>query len=114
MVIPRMITATESYTPRAAQSRLAMQTECVNAQHMNGTTMLPRADPAVEAAQRAWEKNKLRLFHVQRVAAAREALTPIRELHRSIRIADDYAYCGGCDEQWPCATAKLIYPTEEL
>lgn len=36
-------------------------------------------DPAVEAAQRAWEKNKIHSFTVQRVNAAREALAPLRE-----------------------------------
>lgn len=45
------------------------------------------SDPAVEAAQRAWKKNKIHSFTVQRVNAAREALAPLKELHRRLEIA---------------------------
>ncbi|AHN84108.1 hypothetical protein GJ25_gp097 [Mycobacterium phage Hawkeye] len=71
------------------------------------------SDPAVEAAQRALTNIGYgRSGHVQRVAAAREALKPIRELHEAwsrhekdlsadaIQLLDDFA--------------KLIYSTEEL
>ena len=76
-------------------------------------------DPAVEAAQRAWDKNKARSFSVQRVMAAREALAPLRELHQKTymyfaRGRDDKLMCGECGDAWPCATAKLIYPDDEL
>lgn len=86
------------------------------------TTMEPiTSDPAVQAAQRA--RMDGRSNHVQRVAAAREALKPIRELHKPV---ETYAKDGsiGCDhcwdcrndinEPWPCDTAKLIYSAEEL
>lgn len=51
-----------------------------------------------------------------RVNAAREMAKPIRELHYPV---DDYGYgiihCRTCSPQrWPCATALLIYPSEEL
>lgn len=76
------------------------------------------SDPAVEAAQRAWDKNKVRSFSVQRVMAAREALAPLRELHQPVNECCDE--CGGsrvcceCEWQWPCATARLIYREDEL
>ncbi len=58
------------------------------------------------------------------VAAAREALAPIRALHRK-RTAGGESYCvecchiygGGYDltyQPWPCDTARLIYTSEEL
>lgn len=74
-------------------------------------------DPAVEAAQRAWEKNKIHSFTVQRVNAAREALAPLRELHKEIVWypgQSDKTICSECKLFWPCATAKLIYPDDEL
>lgn len=72
------------------------------------------SDPAVEAAQRVMDKVAHRSGHVQRVAAAREALKPIRELHMPEPYAQGPDYCAECDHQWPCGTAKLIYTTEEL
>ena len=81
-------------------------------------------DPAIEAAQRV---RNLGLSKDIKVAAAREALKPIRELHqkfsvRSLGFADDQPridICGGCSDigvqvPWPCETAKLIYTSEEL
>lgn len=72
-------------------------------------------DPAVEAAQRAC--SCAGTVHSSRclAAAAREALKPIRELHKpehgNCNCCIDCAECG---QGWPCDTAKLIYPTEEL
>lgn len=45
------------------------------------------SDPAVEAAQRAWSHGKERLVVAFAAAAAREALAPLRELHRRLEIA---------------------------
>ena len=79
-------------------------------------------DPAVEAVRRVVPEafgtrgeldspNSVR--GVLAVAAAREALKPIRELHQ--RVPDGrYPKCSTCEYDWPCATAYLIYPDEEL
>lgn len=54
------------------------------------------------------------------IAAAREALKPIRQLHYGIYGAlGDQAFCVSCwspngPTAWPCDTAKLIYTAEEL
>lgn len=73
-------------------------------------------DPAVEAAQRAWDKNKIRSFHVQRVVAACEALAPIRELHQA--FADYHRHR---DDPFSAGVrhvlrefAELIYTDDEL
>lgn len=45
--------------------------------------------------------------------SAREALAPIRKLHRP---DGDYGYmtqCVSCGLMWPCDTARLIYTTTE-
>lgn len=67
-------------------------------------------DPAVDAARRAWDRNKVQSFHVQRVTAANEALAPIRELH-----AEWEAYGFLPPEAWQIldALAELIYAPEE-
>lgn len=87
-------------------------------------------DPAIEAAQRAWDAVTFGEPFDGFVAAAREALKPIRELHQTITDPiwwhklhpddpDEYTHCR-CQvaatgyQLWPCATAKLIYTTEEL
>lgn len=82
-------------------------------------------DPAIEAARRAAKS-----LNASRVAgayarvttdtatAAREALAPIRELHTRGLVDNPYYdneyECVECMDPWPCATAKLIYTTEEL
>ena len=61
------------------------------------------------------------------VAAAREALAPIRELHKPCAEPDypDEPYCKTCGhydgsfvdfthQPWPCDTARLIYTSSEL
>ena len=93
------------------------------------------SDPAEDAAQRALD----RLFSEGRIAralnnqvkdgalqGAREALEPLKQLHRKVTkdvwwhrdpgSPTTYAACSGCpvDVHWPCATAKLVYPAEEL
>ncbi|OBK04042.1 hypothetical protein A5637_13250 [Mycolicibacterium fortuitum] len=87
-------------------------------------------DPAAEAAQRAWDElidlhrdnrapgpNENPWLTAKR--SAREALKPIRELHKPavVRSPDDeqWTECTSCyGAHWPCDTAKLIYTTEEL
>jgi hypothetical protein len=94
------------------------------------------SDPAVEAAQRAhaeWYPNDGTVSLIS-ISAAREALQPIRELHKPRWDNCMNACCsgeqcrnrtrlceGGCDEYvngehdfWPCATALLVYSAEEL
>lgn len=81
------------------------------------------SDPAVEAAQRA-EHPAWAFVDPPGAAkdiaerAAREALTPIRELHKC-GLTDNPYYpndteCVECQEDWPCATARLVYAEEEL
>ena len=84
-------------------------------------------DPAVEAAQRAWSAEgwggelELSEGHLA-IAAAREALAPIRNLHRPLDRSrlpystDNRVVCNHClgPIDWPCATARLIYPEGEL
>ena len=77
------------------------------------------SDPAIDAAHRAIENNvtnlKPRLPSQIEVAAAREALAPIRKLHRSTENGTSTpAYCVGCAADWPCDTARLVYPEDEL
>lgn len=80
------------------------------------------SNPAVAAANRVHEANLGRLIgHDTVVAAAREALAPIRELHKPVLryrtgLMEDgfYTSCDHCDGDWPCDTARLIYTSEEL
>ncbi|AYB70746.1 hypothetical protein SEA_CLARKSON_7 [Mycobacterium phage Clarkson] len=86
------------------------------------------SDPAVEAARRVCPgTDSLTALAIHRTAeaGAREALKPIRELHRprwsncinaccsgeDCRLRD--RVCEHCEVDWPCDTAKLIYTTEE-
>ncbi|BBY78911.1 hypothetical protein H7I53_18135 [Mycolicibacterium pulveris] len=94
------------------------------------------SDPAVEAAQRQlaaqfghdWSSMKLIVPTALRVRTevAREALKPIRELHKPIWGNCGHMCCSGEEcrmrtrvcghdyDEWPCDTAKLVYTTEEL
>lgn len=85
----------------------------------------PERDPAIEAAQRAMRNWPGRRVNQDELAtAAREALKPIRELHKPITEpiwwhADEpgeYTRCScqGLFGRWPCETAKLIYSSEEV
>lgn len=67
-------------------------------------------DPAVEAAQRARENDAYGPTYEE---VAREALAPIRELHKMAHWNTGHV-CDECDLLWPCDTARLIYTTEEL
>lgn len=79
------------------------------------------SDPAVEAARRAHPSDCPGCTEILgEVAAAREALAPIRELHRPVdgRV---YRYCAECypygsidNTEWPCATARLVYSEGEM
>ena len=86
------------------------------------------SDPVIEAAQKAWAERypngsvSLSASAYQDglgvivIAAAREALKPIRELHRRVHsfVYRTDGMCEECDNVWPCETAELIYTTEEL
>lgn len=83
-------------------------------------------DPAVQAAQRADEMCDGTWIDGGRelaVTAAREALAPIRELHRPTehtrlvgfpRAYQAEPYCVEDQKSWPCDTARLCYTTGEL
>lgn len=82
------------------------------------------SDPAVEAATRAVQARGYGDIPAQyMVFAAREALAPIRELHQAGEpFEDDNEYvrgiwvtnCRECRDDWPCATARLVYSSDEL
>lgn len=77
------------------------------------------SDPAKEAAKRVGAQP-----NGVAAAAARRALEPIRELHQSFEIGDSTGlfstWCAHCNDStghpsaWPCATARLVYSSEEL
>lgn len=86
-------------------------------------------DPAVEAARRVGETLPYgffsRLTSSDLIATAREALAPLKELHRPhdraksiYRALNDphTIVCNHClgPIEWPCATARLIYRGDEL
>ena len=78
-------------------------------------------DPAVEAAIRALPDNSFDPefdgYSATAIAATREALKPIRGLHRPVKRyahPDSGLDCLECSKPWPCATACLIYPEAEL
>lgn len=98
---------------------------------------VPPTDPAEAAAYRAWFDRYPGSPYLHRhftkskdeggtaglaISAAREALKPIRELHRRFDRStleytlDDRVVCSHCwgPVDWPCATARLVYPQEEL
>lgn len=92
-------------------------------------------DPAIEAAQRAWADGPDEVASIPyrpgetglwtpeaMEAATREALKPIRKLHKPGPISrlstawmvGGAAECTTCRRDWPCSTARLIYTSEEL
>lgn len=94
-------------------------------------------DPAVDAARRAWETYGWPPARFDTadtatyspkavpIEAAREALAPIREVHKPFdrrtmpfRPAEDPhdVVCNHClgPVRWPCATALYAYTSEEL
>ncbi|WP_457214022.1 hypothetical protein [Mycobacteroides abscessus] len=93
------------------------------------------SDPSIEAAQRAWHANSdndggdpqlgfddRRVWDTA-VSAAREMAKSVQELHKRVVAAvwwhidpEDptvYIQCS-CGSEWPCETAKRVYPSEEL
>ena len=75
------------------------------------------SDPAVDAALRTLVSMVGRDWNRGEAleAAAREALAPIRALHKpSDNDCPRCRRCVECDMGWPCDTAKLIYTTSEL
>jgi len=83
-------------------------------------------DPVMVAARDAWDSrygNRFDPFdradadmgmgslRALAVEAAREALAPIRALHREFRPTFQ---CEECGADWPCDTAKLVYAEGDL
>ena len=78
-------------------------------------------DPAIEAAERVTQPRGIPwAVGPGRYAlhGAREALAPIRDLHRPARengqAVCEHCSAGGSFVRWPCATAHLAYTTDEL
>lgn len=79
------------------------------------------ADPAIEAAERVTQPRGIPwAVGPGRYAlhGAREALAPIRDLHRpsddECRCCKHCIECGEIGTGWPCDTAKLVYTDREL
>lgn len=86
------------------------------------------ADPAIAAAQRAWDEGGQGhgFQHATEadlmIDAAREALAPLRARHRAAygfklprRKGDrPETFCETCQVKWPCDDARDIYPEDEL
>ncbi|WP_100514217.1 hypothetical protein [Mycobacteroides abscessus] len=87
-------------------------------------------DPAIDAAQRALDGMPMLgeasatqaalkgLVLDVGAAAAREMAKSVQELHKPV-IRTDYTderwiECESCCGEWPCETAKRVYPSEEL
>lgn len=77
------------------------------------------SNPAVAAADFAWTLTTMRGIRnpeetsfLQSIEAARQALAPVRELHKPTTGMG--RYCPGCLCVWPCPTARLIYAIHEL
>lgn len=80
------------------------------------------SDPVVEAAQRAWVMNAGKPpYPTERElmeAAAREMAKSVQELHKPVTRTDytdeRWTECTSCCGEWPCETAKRVYPSEDL
>ncbi|MBV6360419.1 hypothetical protein R2325_16320 [Mycobacteroides chelonae] len=80
------------------------------------------SDPAVEAAQRAWDALPERFYATREQvmeAAAREMAKSVQDLHVPFMVTspddEQWIECESCrGEYWPCETAKRVYPSEEL
>lgn len=72
-------------------------------------------DPAVEAAQRVWDRHEppYRSDYLL-VASAREVLRPIRDIHQKWAEAYAYRADGLVLNAFLAALAPLIFTTEEL
>ncbi len=77
-------------------------------------------DPAIEAAQKIWECHEPPYWSSALVAAAREALKPIRQKHYPVAYINRQRCCVKCYDDkgkphlWPCPPALDAYTTEEL
>lgn len=86
------------------------------------------SDPSIDAAQRAWDFSDWNTYTAcsegsLAVAAAREMAKSVQGLHKRVVAAvwwhidpEDptvYIQCS-CGSEWPCETAKRVYPSEEL
>ncbi|WKW86357.1 hypothetical protein SEA_BUDSKI_80 [Gordonia phage Budski] len=92
-------------------------------------------DPAIAAAQRAWDARYVgRMVSTVEsaahdgvgalaIAAAREMAAPLRKLHvRKTEPCDDCSKvcpecaleCAACDAEWPTDTDRLLYSSSEL
>lgn len=81
-------------------------------------------DPAIAAARRAWVGRMDgwtdRNVPESMVAAAREALAPLRAKHHKVQRPDGTYRCTSCRDgygahaDWPTGTDRLLYAEEEL
>lgn len=82
------------------------------------------SDPSIDAAQRAWTAEgwgdgplSMSEGHLAE-AAARERAKSVQELHKPVTRTDytdeRWVECTSCCGDWPCETAKRVYPSSEL
>ncbi|WP_182349516.1 hypothetical protein [Tomitella gaofuii] len=71
------------------------------------------SDPVIEAAQRALDTDWLEAEDIAE-AAAREALAPLKDIHRPVPVAQGPNCCDHCGDVWPCETGYHIYTDKEL
>ena len=90
------------------------------------------ADPAIAAARRTLDRWTRDGWNASRdfvaVESAREALAPIRDLHKPYETCDccdpvpepldpecdRLTLCRECGSNWPCATARHVYHQGEI
>lgn len=80
------------------------------------------SDPAEVAANRVAQQVTHQIYYHHMLDAAREALKPLRELHRPLDRPISWGntqterVCHHClgPVKWPCLTARLVYSSEEL
>lgn len=84
------------------------------------------SDPAIEAAERAWEGHTVNSMAIRRtpwmlsVDTAREMARPLQKKHYPVDYINNQRCCVTCfgsngkPRLWPCEIAPFIYPSEVM
>ena len=78
------------------------------------------ADPAIAAAMKAMLSVESPTVRDTAIAAAREALAPLRANHQKVQRPDGSYRCTNCRDaygahaDWPTGTDRLLYSEDEL